>query len=75
MAGMRRGQFSLAMLLIEVALVAIVAGLVRQAIVCNAPVLLMPAVIVFGAAYGQFRLMIGAEPPDFPPGPSTGPMP
>jgi hypothetical protein len=62
------------MLFVEIALVAVVAGLLRQAIISNAPAFLIPAALVFGAAYGLFRLMIGAEPPDLPPGPSTGPM-
>jgi hypothetical protein len=64
----RSGQFSLALLLVEVALIAIVIGLVRQAIVSEYLWFFVPALAALGAAYGLFRYMLGAsEPPDFPP--------
>jgi hypothetical protein len=64
------GQFSFALLLVQVTLVAVVIGLVRQAFVSSLPFLLIPALLVLGAVYGIFRWMMGMEdPPDFPPGP------
>ena len=72
----RPGQFSLAWLLVEVSLIAVTIGLARQAVLSwgeshLAPLLLLCALALFGAAFGLFRGMLGAhDPPDSP-----GPVP
>jgi len=68
------GQFSLACLLVEVSLIAMVIGLFRGAVEVwghsplVAALMLFAALVLLGGAYGLLRWMLGAsEPSDWPP--------
>ena len=63
MVGMKPGQFSLSLLLVETALIAAALGFGRQAVVSHSPAFLIPALLALGAAFGPFRLMVGAREP------------
>jgi hypothetical protein len=70
---LKRAQFSLTCLFVEVSLIAAVIGLSRAAIVSwgdspfFAALMLFVALVLLGGASGLFRWMTGAgDPPDWP---------